>query len=131
MREAIAAADESGTGMAAARGSSAFGHAGYFSSLAAANGCVGIVLSNAPPAVALFGESQAMLGTNAIAVSAPGGDRPDFVLDISTSIVARGRLRLAVRNNEPIPEGIAVTADGTPARTPREALGNSFTFRPT
>jgi L-2-hydroxycarboxylate dehydrogenase (NAD+) len=122
MREAIALANESGVGMVTVRGSSPFGHAGYFASLAATTGCIGIVFSNAPPAVAPFGGCQAMFGTNPIAVAAPGGDRPNFVLDMSTSLIARGRLRLASQKNEPIPEGLALTADGSPARTSREAL---------
>jgi L-2-hydroxycarboxylate dehydrogenase (NAD+) len=122
MREAITLAFESGIGMVAVRRSSPFGHAGYFASLAAASGCVGIVLSNAPPAVAPFGGCQPILGTNPIAVAAPGGKRPDFLLDMSTSVIARGWLRLAARNNEPIPQGLALTADGAPARTAREAM---------
>jgi L-2-hydroxycarboxylate dehydrogenase (NAD+) len=122
MREAIALARENGIGMVAVHSSSPFGHAGYYASLAAANGCIGIVLSNAPPAVAPFGGCQAMLGTNPIAVAAPGGDRPDFVLDMSTSVIARGWLRLAARNNESIPEGLALRADGAPAGTAREAM---------
>ncbi len=122
MREAIALARESGIGMVAVRNSSHFGHAGYYASLAAAEGCLGIVLSNAFPTVAPFGGRKAMLGANPIAVAAPGGDRPDFVLDMSTSAIARGRLRLAARNNAPIPEGWAVTGDGAPARTAREAM---------
>ncbi len=122
MREAITLASECGIGMVAVRRSCPFGHAGYFASLATASGCIGIVLSNAPAAVAPFGGCQPMLGTNPIAVAAPGGERPDFLLDMSTSVIARGWLRLAARNNEPIPEGLAVTADGAPARTARDAM---------
>ena len=122
MREAIELADESGIGMVAVHSSSHFGHAGYYASLAAADGCIGIVLSNAFPTVAPFGGCQAMLGTNPIAVAAPGGDRPDFALDMSTSITSRGWLRLAAEDNAPIPEDWAVTKDGAPARTPREAM---------
>jgi LDH2 family malate/lactate/ureidoglycolate dehydrogenase len=122
MRQAIDLSNESGIGMVAVRHSSHFGHAGYYASLAAANGCIGIVFSNAFPTVAPFGGREAMLGTNPIAVAAPGGDRPDFALDMSTSITSRGWLRLAAEDNAPIPEGWGVTKDGAPALTPREAI---------
>jgi L-2-hydroxycarboxylate dehydrogenase (NAD+) len=122
MREAIALASKSGIGMVAVRNTNNFGHAGYYAALAAANGCVGIALSNACPAVAPFGGCQAILGTNPIAVAAPGGGRPDFLLDISSSVVSRGWLRLAARDDEPIPEGLAVTNNGAPVRTARDAL---------
>lgn len=122
MREAIALAGESGIGMVAVRRSSPFGHAGYYASLAAANECLGIVFSNGPATVAPFGGCQAMLGTNPIAVAAPGGDRCGFVLDMGTSTVSRGWLRMRARYDEPIPEGVAIAADGTPARTSREAM---------
>jgi L-2-hydroxycarboxylate dehydrogenase (NAD+) len=122
MREAIALANESGIGMVVVRNSNNFGHAGYYASLAAASGCIGIALSNGCPAIAPFGGREPMLGTNPIAVAAPGGERPDFRLDISSSVVSRGWLRLAARHDEPIPEGLAVTGDGACARTAREAL---------
>jgi len=122
MREAIELADECGIGMVGVRHSSHFGHAGYYASLATAKGCIGIVLSNAFPTVAAFGGREAILGTNPIAIAAPGGDRPEFALDMSTSVTSRGWLRLAAEDNAPIPEGWAVTKDGAPALTPREAI---------
>jgi LDH2 family malate/lactate/ureidoglycolate dehydrogenase len=122
MREAIALAKVSGIGMVAVHNTNNFGHAGYYAALAAANGCIGIALSNGCPAIAPHGGCQPMLGTNPIAVAAPGGERPDFLLDISSSVVSRGWLRLAARDNEPIPAGLAVTHDGAPARTAQEAL---------
>ena len=122
MREAIALAKMSGIGMVAVHNTNNFGHAGYYAALAAADGCIGIALSNSCPAIAPYGGCQPMLGTNPIAVAAPGGDRPDFRLDISSSVVSRGWLRLAARHNEPIPAGLAVTRDGAPARTAQEAL---------
>lgn len=122
MREAIALANESGIGMVAVYNTNNFGHAGYYASLAAAKGCIGIALSNGCPAIAPYGGCEPMLGTNPIAVAAPGGDRPDFRLDISSSVVSRGWLRLAARRNAPIPEGLAVTEKGVPARTGQEAL---------
>jgi LDH2 family malate/lactate/ureidoglycolate dehydrogenase len=122
MREATELANECGIGMVGVRRSSHFGHAGYYASLAAAKGCIGIVLSNAFPTVAPFGGREAMLGTNPIAIAAPGGDRPEFTLDMSTSVTSRGWLRLAAEDNAPIPEGWAVTKDGAPALTPRKAI---------
>jgi L-2-hydroxycarboxylate dehydrogenase (NAD+) len=122
MREAIALANECGIGMVAVHHTNNFGHAGYYASLAAANGCIGIALSNSCPAIAPFGGREALLGTNPIAVAAPGGDRPDFLLDISTSVISRGWLRLAAQRKEAIPEGLAVTNHGAPARTAEEAL---------
>jgi LDH2 family malate/lactate/ureidoglycolate dehydrogenase len=122
-------------GMAAAvtRNSSHFGPASYYSEIAAARGCLGIVLSNADPGLAPEGALAAVLGTNPLAIAAPapgiapGLDGPDRVgpsLDMATSKVAQGKISQAARRGDTIPGDWALGRDGLPTTDPVEALAN-------
>ncbi|GAF06926.1 malate/L-lactate dehydrogenase [Paenibacillus pini JCM 16418] len=59
-----------------------------------------------------------MLGTNPIAMSAPAQDLPPFVLDMSTTVVATGKIRSAERRGESIPEGWLVDDNSLPVTDP-------------
>jgi LDH2 family malate/lactate/ureidoglycolate dehydrogenase len=114
-----------GVGMAAVavRNSSHFGTASFFAELAAGNGCIGIVFSNSDPGMAPRGACGPVLGTNPLAIAAPSPD--DLCvpsLDIATSVVAQGRIILAKRAGESIPESWAIGPDGESTTDPAEAL---------
>jgi LDH2 family malate/lactate/ureidoglycolate dehydrogenase len=121
-------------GMAAAvtRNSSHFGPASYYSEIAAARGCLGIVLSNADPGLGPEGALAAVLGTNPLAIAAPapgvadldGPDRVGPSLDMATSKVAQGKISQAARRGETIPGDWALGRDGLPTTDPVEALAN-------
>ena len=67
--------------------------------------------------VAPFGGTDILLGTNPIAVAAPGGEDP-FVLDMATTVAAVGRIKLLAQRGEPMPEGWMVGRDGRPLTDP-------------
>ena len=67
--------------------------------------------------VAPFGGTDILLGTNPIAVAAPGGDDP-FVLDMATTVAAVGKIKLLAQRGEPMPEGWMVGRDGKPLTDP-------------
>jgi LDH2 family malate/lactate/ureidoglycolate dehydrogenase len=112
-----------GTASVAVRNSSHFGAASFFAEIAASSGCIGIVFSNSDPGMAPRGAHGPVLGTNPLAIAAPSSDGlcvPS--LDIATSVVAQGRIILAQRAGESIPDSWAIGPDGEPTTDPAEAL---------
>jgi LDH2 family malate/lactate/ureidoglycolate dehydrogenase len=120
MNEAIAIAREYGLGLVCARRSTHFGMAASYVLQALDAGLVSLVFSNASPAMPPWGGRKPLLGTNPFAAGAPGN--PPFLLDMSTAVAARGKIRRAERRGEPIPLGYALDADGRPTTDPAAAL---------
>jgi LDH2 family malate/lactate/ureidoglycolate dehydrogenase len=125
-------AETQGMAGAVTRNSSHFGPASYYSEMAAARGCLGMVLSNSDPGLGPEGALAAVLGTNPLAIAAPapgvaGLDGPDRLgpsLDMATSKVAQGKISQAARRGEAIPGDWALGRDGLPTTDPVEALAN-------
>lgn len=105
-----------GTGIAAAGvyRSHHFGQAGYHVEQLAAAGLIGLAFGNSPKAIAPWGGSAGVFGTNPIAFAAPRQSEPPLVIDLSLSKVARGKVMVAARQGEAIPEGWALDRDGRP-----------------
>jgi ureidoglycolate dehydrogenase (NAD+) len=120
MREAVALAEAAGVGLVSVHGSNHFGAAGWFALHAAERGMIGLALTHAEADVVPFGGRRPALGTNPLAVAVPRGDGPPVLLDMATSGVAMGRVLLARKRGEPIPEDWAVDADGEPTTDPRQ-----------
>lgn len=122
----LALAREFGVGLVAVGRSTHFGAAGYYARRAAGAGFVGIVMSNAVKRMAPYGAAEAFLGTNPLAIAIPLEEHDPFVLDMSTSIAAQGRITRASLLAEPIPEGMAIGPDGQPTTDPDSALAGSL-----
>ena len=119
-------AKRAGAAAVAVRGSTHFGAASCYAEQAAGRGCVGIALSNSDPGMAPLGALAPVLGTNPLAIAAPGApDLPGPSLDIATSVVAQGKLILAQRAGEEIPPGWAIGPDGRETTDPAAGLENS------
>ncbi|MBW8053911.1 MAG: Ldh family oxidoreductase [Nitrospira sp.] len=103
------------------RNSNHFGMAGYYSHRLAQRGLVGIVITNASPAVAAYGGKRATLGTNPLSIAAPAQGEP-IVLDMATTTVARGKIRRAKAEGKTLPPGLALDIDGNPTTDPETAL---------
>lgn len=89
-------------------------------------GMIGLMVANTPAAIAPFGSNVPVFGTNPIAFSAPRADAPPLVIDLSLSVVARGKVMNAQKTGQPIPEGWALDADGSPTTDPKAALAGSM-----
>ena len=70
-----------------------------------------------------WGGAEPMLGNNPFAVAMPAGAERPIVLDMACSVAARGKIMLAAKRGEPIPEGWAVDARGQPTTDAEAALG--------
>lgn len=123
---AIDAARDLGMAAATVRSSNHFGIAGWYALRVAAEGMIGIALSNTSPLVAPTRARAPLIGTNPIAIAAPAGRFGAFCLDMATSTIPRGRIEVAARRGESIPIGWAIDADGRPATTPEAALGGAL-----
>ena len=62
-----------------------------------------------------------MLGTNPLAIAIPSANREPFLLDMATSLVARGKVKLAEKDGRSIPADWALDADGNPTTDPSKA----------
>ena len=104
-----------------------FGMAGYFGDYAAKKGMAALIFANASPAIAPTGGKEKLLGTNPLCFAFPGGSKHwPVVLDMATSVVARGKIRLAAKNEEKIPLDWALDENGQPTDDPKEALKGSL-----
>lgn len=122
MRLAIKKASESGIGMTLIRNTNHIGLLAYYSRMATNEGMVGFCACNSASAMAPWGGSQPFFGTNPFSIAAPAGNDLPIILDMSTSIVARGKVRKAVRLGEEVPLGWALDGDGIPTTNPAEAM---------
>jgi LDH2 family malate/lactate/ureidoglycolate dehydrogenase len=92
----------------------------YVESLAK-EGLIGIAFANAAPAVAPYGSSGRVFGTNPIAWAVPRADRDNPLShDIATAAIAEGKLRVARAKGVPIAPGLLVNRDGIPTTDPNE-----------
>lgn len=97
------------------------GVAGLHVERAAREGLAALMFANAPASMASWGGNSASFGTNPIAFACPTMDEP-LVIDLSLSVVARGKIATAARRGDPIPEGWAVDAQGKPTSDAAAAL---------
>lgn len=127
MELCVEKAGKFGIGVVGIRNSNNFGTAGFIAELATKNKMIGVVLANSAPAIAPTGGSKPVLGTNPIGLAFPR-DKNQFPvsLDMATSFAARGKIRLAAKNNEKIPFGWALDANGQPTDDPLEGLKGSM-----
>ena len=126
MRRVIEKARSSGAAFGCVRDSNHFGIAGYYAMMALPEDMVGIAMTNAAAlTVPTFGR-QVMFGTNPLAFAAPADRERAFVLDMSTSVVTRGKIEVYERLGKELPVGWAVDKAGRPARDPRALLDDMF-----
>jgi LDH2 family malate/lactate/ureidoglycolate dehydrogenase len=116
---------ESGGVSVGVRRSNHYGAGAYYVQRAVARDVVAFAYSNAPPTMAPWGGVDPYFGTNPYAYGVPAGEHRPIILDMATSIVARGKIILAAERDEPIPEGWAVDKQGNPTTDAREALEGS------
>ncbi|MBX3577189.1 MAG: Ldh family oxidoreductase [Rhizobiaceae bacterium] len=118
-------APEQGIAIAGIRRSHHAGVTGLAVEALAEQGMVGLMMSNAPAAMAPWGGSRPLFGTNPVAFAAPARQGP-IVIDVSLSKVARGKIMAARQKGEPIPEGWALDADGRPTTDAQAALSGTM-----
>jgi LDH2 family malate/lactate/ureidoglycolate dehydrogenase len=121
MELSVRKAREFGIGLTLVRNTNNLGFLAFYTMHAAAQGFVGIAMGNANAAISPWGGAEAFFGTNPLSIAAPGDGEP-VALDMSSSVVARGKVRKAQRLGEKIPLGWALDESGVPTDDPGAAL---------
>jgi (2R)-3-sulfolactate dehydrogenase (NADP+) len=119
-------ASTAGIAVAAVTHSHHCGAAGYHVEVLARQGFIGLMFANTPKAIAPWGGSQGVFGTNPIAFAAPRTTGDPLVIDLSLSKVARGKIMVAEQEGTAIPEGWAVDAGGNPTTDPKAAMAGTM-----
>ena len=120
MKVAIEKAAIYGSGWVAVKNSNHFGIAGYHALMAVEQDMIGISMTNASPLVAPTYANERLLGTNPMCYAFPAGKYPPVVVDMATAAAANGKLEIASRANQPIPDGWAQDKEGNGSTDPNE-----------
>ncbi|AJA49185.1 malate dehydrogenase [Clostridium pasteurianum DSM 525 = ATCC 6013] len=123
MDMAIKKAKNSGIGMVVVNNSNHYGIAGYYARMAEKEGLLGISMTNsAAITVPTFGK-EAMMGSNPIAISMPAKPYP-FLIDMSTSVVTRGKIEVYNKRNDKLPIGWTLDSEGNDNSSAKDVLYN-------
>jgi hydroxycarboxylate dehydrogenase B len=120
-RLGIEKAAKTGIAMVGLRNCGHLGRVGDWAEMAAAEGQVSLHFLNTSGAqrVAPFGGSDRRLSTNPISIGIPLDDADPVILDVTTSMVAEGKLMVAVNKGEQVPEGWIIDRHGAPTTDPK------------
>ena len=123
MNLAVEKAKAHGIGLVTVRDSNHFGIAGYYTHLAAQQDLIGICMTNTEAIMVPTFGSQAMLGTNPIAVAMPA-EPCIFSFDASTTVVTRGKLEVYKKRGQPALQGWILDENGQESTDSEIVLAN-------
>jgi LDH2 family malate/lactate/ureidoglycolate dehydrogenase len=127
MHLAIDKCRDSGVAVVSVVNSHHFGAAGCYARLAADRGVIGMVTSSTRGVtmVPTFG-AEPVMGTNPLAFAAPARRNQPFQLDMATTTVAAGKVKVYKLNHRPVPPGWVVDDRGQAITDPEQAFGYVF-----
>src|SRR5438477_8482161 len=116
-----------GVGVVAVFNSHHFGAAGCYAKIAADRGVIGMVTS-ATRGVTLVPTfaAEPVMGTNPLAFAAPARRNAPFQLDMATTTVAAGKVKVYKLNHKPVPSGWVVDGSGDPVTNEEDAFHYVF-----
>ncbi|HEY1286871.1 MAG TPA: Ldh family oxidoreductase [Burkholderiales bacterium] len=126
--ELIQRARRNGIAFAGIRNSSHVGVLGIHLLAVAEAGLVGFAFTNSPAAIPAWGGSKPLFGTDPVAAAFPRRNADPIVIDLALTTVVRGRIMMAMRKGERIPEGWALDRHGKPTTDPKEAIEHGSLF---
>lgn len=120
---AVERAKELGIGWVGTRASNHAGPAALYAMMPAAHDMIGLYLAVANANhMAPWGGCELLLGTNPIAVAIPAGNEPPIVLDMATTVVSYGTVKVAALSGSALPQGWMIDPkDGSPLTDPRRS----------
>ena len=121
MQLAISKAQEHGMASVTLRNSGHIGRVGAYTLLAAEQNLIGLVFANAGRLgrqITPYGGIDGKLSTNPISFAAPRRDAPPILVDMTTSVVAEGKVRVASNQGRTLPIGWIIDHHGQPATDP-------------
>lgn len=123
MEIAMQKAKDHGSGWVSVLHTNHYGAAGYYPVMALKEDLIGLCMTNTTKGVAPFNGAEKMLGTNPIAIAFPGLEEPPVLIDIASSTVSYGKVEIAKRKGESVPEGWCIDKDGHATLDPAELIG--------
>ncbi len=127
MNLAVDKCRQSGVAVVSVFSSHHFGAAGCYSRIAADRGVIGMVTASTRGVsmVPTFA-AEPVMGTNPLAFAAPARRNPPFQLDMATTTVAAGKVKVHKLNHKPLPPGWVVDGHGRPVTDAEEAFSYVF-----
>lgn len=121
MADVIQQSRTAGISLATCRNANHLGACGIYARMAADAGLIGIVSQQTLASLAPWGGRDARIGASPFALVAPiAGDFP-FYFDASMAAMTRGQMKHYLRTGEPLPDGVAMDAEGQPTRDAEKA----------
>ncbi len=111
-----------GTGWVSVANTNHFGIAGYYVLRALERDMIGWAMTNSTKLVAPLWGAERMLGTNPIAIAFPAATYPPIVIDLATSACAYGKVEMARRRGEQVPQGWIIDRQGTHSSEPDDMI---------
>ncbi len=121
MEVAIERAKQTGFSIVGVNNTSHCGMVGYYVDMARKEDLIGVLFADCLPRITPEGGTEAILGTNPIAIGIPSNTVP-IVFDMSTASITNGDLLVAMQEGLSIPSGLAFNTAGEPTTDPEEAL---------
>jgi (2R)-3-sulfolactate dehydrogenase (NADP+) len=128
IQEVIQRARRNGIAFAGIRNSAHVGVLGIHLLPVAQAGLVGFAFTNSPAAIPAWGGKKGLFGTNPVASVFPRKEREPIVVDLALTTVVRGKIMMAMKRGERIPEGWALDRHGKPTTDPKEAIEHGSLF---
>ena len=128
VEEAIQRARRNGIAFAGITNSAHVGVLGIHLLPVGAAGMVGFAFTNSPAAIPAWGGKKALFGTDPVAGVFPRKKGDPIVVDLAMTTVVRGKIMMAMKKGERIPEGWALDRDGRPTTDPKEAIERGSHF---
>lgn len=114
MRLAIEKAELTGIGAVNVCGSHHFGAAGYYTSMCADKGMVGMAMSNGDVLIAATGSRERTIGNNPFSYAFPAGKYGKLVYDIAMSHTSDQKVVRMAKEGKPLPVGWIIDRNGVP-----------------
>ena len=115
-------ASEAGTGWVSVSNTNHYGIAGYYVIKALEKDLIGWSMTNTTKLVAPLWGAERMLGTNPIAIAFPAKEEPPIIVDLATCAAAYGKIEIANRKSDKIPEGWAIDSEGNQNINPEKMI---------
>lgn len=122
MQMAAVKAKVSGMGFTLVRNSTHWGRAGYYSTLAARQGCIGVCFVNTESNMPPWGAKEPRIGNNPLSIGAPRASGEPVVLDMAMSQAAWYKLVMYNRQEQKVPFGWGLDDQGQPTDDPAAIL---------
>jgi L-2-hydroxycarboxylate dehydrogenase (NAD+) len=100
------------------------GMLGYYASMVADAGMIGLAACDTSPRIAPWGGTQPVLGTNPLAAGFPAR-KGQVLVDLSSAAITNGQILMHMKDGTPLPEGVALGTDGKLTTDPEAALAGA------